>query len=457
LSRSNGNQASGTLLLCLLPVRNAEADLPGFLESVGRFCDGVVALDDGSTDATYDILAASPLVLKILRNPRREDYRAWDDAENRNRLLTAAAEFQPQWVISIDADERLDAVDAESLRRFLETDALPGFAFGFRHVPMRGDSQHFWPHYQWVYRLFSYRRGQRFPSQKLHFIPVPTSIPRDRWLKTTLRIQHLGGMTPERRVARFEKYLEADPDRTYQTSYRNLLQAPAEGDLRRWQSRPRNMPVLIADEQLAPEQLLDGATPALSAIIIAQNDEATIARSVSSVVNQEMPEPFEVIVVTSGADRTADIVDQLFPAPVVTHIALDTPALPGEARNAGLPDRTLNCCPAVSPRGCGRTGAVTPWSPASPRTATRPGPGGHHTFSIMPKDCRDTRRRSWMDRRRIAHTRGCPCLKSGAFRRACAPARIPPRTGRSCAAGMWRSEIPRSGSCTAAPAARPAS
>ena len=322
------------LLLCLLPVRNAEHDLPAFLESAARCCDGILALDDGSTDGTYDVLTASPLVRQIVRNPRREDYRQWDDAANRNRLLAAAAAYNPEWIISLDADERLDAVDGPDLRRFLETDALPGCAYGFRHVPMRGDGDHFWPKYQWVYRLFSYAPGQRFPDQKLHFVPIPTSIPRELWFKTTLRIQHLGGMTPERRIARFEKYLEADPNRAYQASYGHLLHAPADEDVRRWQSRPPTMPVLIADQQRQLEDGGDATAPALSAIIIAQNDEATIARSVASVVNQDVGEPFEVIVVTSGTDGTAEIVDQLFPT--VTHIALDRPALPGEARNAGL-------------------------------------------------------------------------------------------------------------------------
>jgi len=45
-------------------------------------------------------------------------------------------------------------------------------------------------------------------------------------------------------------------------------------------------------------------------------------------------EPFEVIVVTSGTDRTAAIVRERFPT--VQVIELDHPALPGEARNAGL-------------------------------------------------------------------------------------------------------------------------
>lgn len=326
------------LLVCLLPARNAEHDLPGYLDCVANFCDAVVALDDGSTDQTWELLNRHPLVKVLLRNPRREDYRGWDDAANRNSLLEAAAPLQPEWLISLDADERLDDRDANSLRGFLETDALPGCAYGFRHVPMRNDADHFLPKYQWVYRLFSASPGQQFPAQKLHFIPVPTSIPRHRWVKTTLRIQHFGGATAKRRMARFNKYLEADPQRTYQSDYAHLLASQPTEDLRRWQPRPASMPVLLASGTIDVPDVSpiadDPGNPALSAIVIAQNDERTIAATVASVVGQDVPEPFEVIVVASGSDRTAAIVRDQFPS--VTLVELAAPALPGEARNAGL-------------------------------------------------------------------------------------------------------------------------
>lgn len=326
------------LLVCLLPARNAEADLAGYLDCVSTFCDAVVALDDGSTDRTWQMLNAHPLVTILLRNPLREDYRGWDDAANRNRLLEAAESLNPEWLISLDADERLDAADAVSLRAFLQTDALPGCAYGFRHVPMRNDGEHFLPKYQWVYRVFSAKPGQRFPDQKLHFIPIPMSIPRYRWIRTTLRIQHFGGVTAERRLHRFHKYLEADPDRMYQADYAQLLGSAAEEELRRWQTRPDSVPVLlpggIDDGVDGSAPVLDPAAPALSAIIISRNDERTIGRTVSSVVNQEVPEPFEVIVVVSGTDGTAGIVRENFPSAAV--VELGESALPGAARNAGL-------------------------------------------------------------------------------------------------------------------------
>jgi glycosyltransferase involved in cell wall biosynthesis len=52
------------------------------------------------------------------------------------------------------------------------------------------------------------------------------------------------------------------------------------------------------------------------------------------VVEQEVEEPFEVIVVTSGGDRAAEIVRERFPDVSVIH--LPGGALPGAARNAGV-------------------------------------------------------------------------------------------------------------------------
>ena len=60
-------------------------------------------------------------------------------------------------------------------------------------------------------------------------------------------------------------------------------------------------------EPLAP------ARPVLSAVVFAYRNENTILRVVSSLVQQDCDEPFEVIVATSGGDRTADLVRESFP------------------------------------------------------------------------------------------------------------------------------------------------
>lgn len=331
-------ESDNPLLVCMLPARNAEADLPGYLENVSAFCDAVVALDDGSTDGTCDILAAHPLVRIVLRNPPREGFQEWNDATNRNRLLEATEALDPQWLIALDADERVDERDAASLREFLQTDALPGFVYGFRHVPMCEDGVHFLPRYLWYYRLFAAMPGQRLPSHKLHFVPVPTTIPRERWIKTTLRIQHLGELAPARRLARFGKYLEADPEQAYEMDYSRILADVPDASLRRWRPRPASMPVLLSSAgdltggefDLAPDM-----EPVMSVIVLAPGVETNdVDRAVANVVSQEAQEPFEVILVVERGSAVAQRVGEAFPS--VTMVEVRPGALPGEARNAGL-------------------------------------------------------------------------------------------------------------------------
>jgi hypothetical protein len=236
------NPPVATRLVCLLPARNCERDLPEYFASAMRFADAVVALDDGSTDRTRELLEAHPLVEVVLANPRRDGYREWDDGANRARLLAAASELEPDWVLSLDADERIDEGDARALREFIAGDALPQCAYGLRLFRMREDLSHYERGNNWVFRLFAYEPGQRFAYERLHICPIPLSIPRERWLLTTLRVQHVGGATETRRHARYAKYREADPDNRYQRGYANLLEPL--GGVHPWAPRPEGLPVL---------------------------------------------------------------------------------------------------------------------------------------------------------------------------------------------------------------------
>jgi hypothetical protein len=234
----------------LLPARNAAADLSGYFESIAPVVDAVVALDDGSMDETADLLAAEPLVRLLLRNRQRRTYRGWDDSGNRNRLLASAVELEPAWFLFLDSDERLDPADAVALREFIEHEAVEGYAYGMRVFRMIGDLHHWDRAALWVYRLFARDGDHSLPEQRLHFVPVPPSIPRRRWLQTTIRIQHLAGLTASDRQRRFDKYREADPRRRFQPSYANLLEPPK--DVKTWERRPPGLRVL--DDEVSPSE-----------------------------------------------------------------------------------------------------------------------------------------------------------------------------------------------------------
>jgi glycosyltransferase involved in cell wall biosynthesis len=309
-------------LVVLLPVRNGSHLLGAWLESVAVFADEVIALDDGSTDDTAAVLAAHPLVGTVLSNPRRPGYDGWDDHVNRTRLLEAVT--PGDWVLFLDVDERLPAEDADALRSFAFDVAEPAFAYGFEIHRATDDLGHYDPAGRWVYRMFAREEGQTFPDKRLHFVPIPTAIPRRKWLRTSIRLLHVATTAAEDGALRVAKYREADGDLRWQDSYDHLADPP--GAL--VPVPPREGPLVLP--------IHVGAAPgtALSAIVISRNDEERIERCVRAVVEQEVTEPFEVIVVTSGTDGTAGIVRRKFPQ--VRVVELDRPALPGGARNAGL-------------------------------------------------------------------------------------------------------------------------
>jgi Glycosyl transferase family 2 len=112
---------SETITACVI-ARDEEERLPDCLASL-RFCEEVVVVDSGSRDRTREIAAAAGA--KVVENP-------WPGfAAQRNVALDHAG---GDWVLEIDADERVSAELAEEIRAFL---AEPPAELRMGTIPMR--------------------------------------------------------------------------------------------------------------------------------------------------------------------------------------------------------------------------------------------------------------------------------------------------------------------------------
>lgn len=198
-----------------------EAELiAGFLENMAMYFDGIILLDDGSTDGTYELANHPKLLIKTKKS--HEDF---NDLANRNILLNIASFFNAEWFCYMDIDERFDErfTDFQSITIGKDIDVA---AFCFVHL---WDNDNFYnaeyPYTMnglfWRKRMFrNIGRTQINTSfKKLHFEPTPI---KNGVINSSVLVKHLGNLTREKRWKRYHSYMKVDKAKDQQ-SYEHIL------------------------------------------------------------------------------------------------------------------------------------------------------------------------------------------------------------------------------------------
>jgi tetratricopeptide (TPR) repeat protein len=196
----------GTLLSAALIVRNEERFLEGCLRSLTCRVDEVVIIDTGSTDRSRQI--AADFGARIVDHTWTDDF-----AAARNASLEAA---RGDWILYIDADERLVEFDREEVDGLLADAAHICYTVRFR--PTTGYSRYR------EYRLFRNRPDLRFRGL-IHesILPALDELCADGRLRvgeSAIALDHLGydgdlGHKHRRNLPLLRARLERDLEHVY--------------------------------------------------------------------------------------------------------------------------------------------------------------------------------------------------------------------------------------------------
>jgi Glycosyl transferase family 2 len=220
-SRSFGLPARRRVrLLALLAVRNQVDLLPGYVANVGPQVDGIMALDDGSTDGSAEFLEACPEVLQVLRvSPDRPQ---WDEVGNYRALVAAGFRHGAEWLLSLDADERVEREFRTRCERVIRRGGFLRYTAYAAHLFELWDSTSeyrvdgIWGSKMQA-RLFKARENHEFDTRPLHATKAPLqACIRGSFPVADLNIYHLGMLHREKREARRRRYEVLDPENRWQ-------------------------------------------------------------------------------------------------------------------------------------------------------------------------------------------------------------------------------------------------
>jgi glycosyltransferase involved in cell wall biosynthesis len=206
-------------VVALVQAHNEAATIVDFLRHLEKHCDGIVFVDDGSEDGTYDLAQSDKILVKV-----RKKRVSFNDLENRNVLLSLGYFFNAAWFYFIDVDERFDEryADFSAITQNSRVDVAL-----FRVVNLWDQESSYRTDYpnskggiRPILRMFrNVGRMQIISRKKLHFAAVPYI---QNVLESNILLKHYGMLTRQQRLKKYQFYQSEDVEHD-QASYDHLI------------------------------------------------------------------------------------------------------------------------------------------------------------------------------------------------------------------------------------------
>ncbi|WP_227872212.1 glycosyltransferase [Paenibacillus albus] len=224
---------AGPKLVLSMTARNEEGRyLDEALLRHREYIDAAVIIDDGSTDATKEIIheRLDGIPLFYVRN---EVSRFANEIELRRQQWDATVGLRPEWILNLDADEYFEDRFAVEIASLLENPLASCYLFrlyDFWNERQYRDDQYWQAHH--TYRPFLARYTPGYPYQwneaRQHCGRFPNNIFDPPPHLSSLRLKHFGWAREADRLFKAARYAELDPEAKYgwQEQYDSILGVP---------------------------------------------------------------------------------------------------------------------------------------------------------------------------------------------------------------------------------------
>ncbi len=209
-------------LLALLQLHNDMEYLPGYFDNVTPHVDGVVVYDDGSTDGSAEFVRAQASVVAMAVRPP-DDAHPWDEAHNHRMARELAGQCGADWVIAVDADERVERTFRERADREIARALGEGWrtlSVAIRELwdsPSTYRADGMWGDKQQA-RLFRLLPDNEYDDRRYHPHWAPLNGKVNGFFKRgDLILYHLRMIRDEDRRLRRDKWNELDPHGEWQS------------------------------------------------------------------------------------------------------------------------------------------------------------------------------------------------------------------------------------------------
>ena len=226
-------------LLAMMAVRNeANRFLQPVLDRLSTLADGIVILDDASTDHTPELCRAHPQVIRFER--LSTPLFPHNEAQLREKLWQLTVELNPDWILAVDADEIFETRNGREISAFLQQTQYELITFPVYHF--WGDFRHYRVDRWWhpacgrtaCLHRYQKNRTYHWAPRTLHCGRFPQEAYRMPRFDSAIPLLHLGYAHQWEHQEKYRRYLHLDPQGEFcpLVHYRSIINSRPE--LRRW-------------------------------------------------------------------------------------------------------------------------------------------------------------------------------------------------------------------------------